>query len=222
MGSSVRCTGNVHIGSTPTLAHKFCYIGFGFRKSPLPHNDASRSACPVTAHITPDVEKVSSYSLPLRTPPSLSSTLLQSTLPIPDSLLPSISLDIPSRERSTDCVCASPNPSPIIEYIRQVLPSPSPPLLLFSCVACRMPRRCPFTFVVKPHSTYAHMLLSLPILLSSFPLYLPSTLRMQCHISFVTSPNYPFVFCNHKFFSLSHCIRLSFPYLATIFSIGMG
>ena len=143
MGSSVRCTGNVHIGSTPTLAHKFCYIGFGFRKSPLPHNDASRSACPVTAHITPDVEKVSSYSPPLRTPPSLSSTLLQSTLPIPDSLLPSISLDIPSRERSTDCVCASPNPSPIIEYIRQVLPSPSPPLLLFSCVACRMPRRCP-------------------------------------------------------------------------------
>ena len=23
MGSSVRCMGNVHIGSTPTLAHKF-------------------------------------------------------------------------------------------------------------------------------------------------------------------------------------------------------
>ena len=42
-----------------TFARKFGIISFGFRKSP-PHNDASHFACPVTAHITPDVEKVSS------------------------------------------------------------------------------------------------------------------------------------------------------------------
>ena len=157
------------------------------------------------------MEKVSSYfplPLPLHfsPPPVLSS---QVPSPIPDPLLPPISLI--NYQREGDPLIVFVPPQPLAHRVHPPVPSilpcppPSPPLLLFPCVACRMPR-CSLDFCFESHfdlCTYAALYPN--ITLSRLSRLAPPspTLRMQCHISFVTSPNYPFVFCNHNFSSFS-------------------
>ena len=169
------------------------------------------------------MEKVSSY-FPLPSPPlpSPRTPPLQysppSTLPIPDPLLPLISLITIARAVPWLCLCL---PNPLAHRVHPSLP----PLLLFPCVVCRIRRRS-LDFCCEPHfdlCTYAA--LSLPILRSRLSRFasLPPSLRMQCHISFVTSPNYPFVFCNHSFsFSLSLHSLVTFVHSDDRASIRMG
>ena len=127
--------------------------------------------------------------------------------PFPIRSCPQSPSTSPSRERSTDCVCASPTPRPSSSTPARYFH----PLPLRYCYSLVLPAACPAVplyfcceiFIRPMHICAA---LSSNITLSSFPLYLPSTLWMQCHNSFVTSPNYPFVFCNHKFFPSLHSL----------------
>jgi hypothetical protein len=196
-----------------TLTHPQCSLASFdtsvsvFAKSPPPH-DASRSACPVTAHITLDVEKVSSYfPLPPCTPP-----LQYSPPKCPPHSRSAPAPNLPHHYyREGDLLIVFVPPQPLAHRVHPpVLPSfPALPPIRY-CYSLVLPAACPavlLTFVLNLISTYAHMLISHNIPLSSFPPCFPSlTLRMQCHISFITSPNYPFVFCNHNFF-LSHCME---------------
>ena len=145
----------------PPLIH----IGFVFFFASLlslsPTTNASRSACPVTAHITPDVEKVSSYfctpaSFSSRSPPSppaplyvpLSAPLFSDRPLPPKSSSSSSSSPSPLRGRIPDRACTSANPlahrvPPPLPHTPSLfstsLPSLLPPLFLFPSVACRMP-----------------------------------------------------------------------------------
>ena len=152
----------------------------------------------VSSYFPPPLPSLSHPSLPVQySPPK--------HLPIPDPLLPSIffiAIIIP--RAIPDHLCASPTPS-----AHRVHPPgtsiPTHPSLRY-CYSLVLLSACPVVlldFCCESHfdlCTYAalsqYYSLASPALLS----FSSPTLRMQCHISFVTSPNYPFVFCNHKFF----------------------
>ena len=186
-----------------------------------PHNDASLSACPVTAHITPDVEKVSSYF-----PPSHSSLPVQYSPPkhLPHSRF-APALNLPRHHhRESDPLIVFVLPQPLAHH-RVHPPGTSIPIpSVIVILLCRLPHAPPFsfTFVVKSSfdlCTYA--LLSLPILLSRLSRF-TSLLPCGCNVTTVSS-HHPTIHLYSVITSFfPHCIRLSFSYLATTISIGMG